>query len=129
MQLVFSDRLLTIYFDSEHSLLRMNRSAEPAIDAEDHIRSHQQIAIWQAKKAARLGLFDQREAPSRHDREFERITLPVMAEHMARFQRTAVLVLTAVGALHVQHIARQGNSHVRGFHKEDAALEYLLAGR
>ena len=30
---------------------------------------------------------------------------------------------------HAEHIARHGNSHVRGFHKEDAALEYLLSGR
>lgn len=128
MQKVFGDRLLTIYFDSEYSLLRMDRSAEPALDAEDHIRSHQHIAIWQAKKAARLGLFDQRAAPSRHDREFERVIVPVMAEHIGRFQRTAVLVLTALGALHVQRIARQGNSRVRGFRKEDAALEFLRGG-
>ena len=92
------------------------------------LRAAVQIAIWQAKKAARLGLFDQRAAPSRHDREFERIIVPAMAEHMGRFQRTAVLVLTALGALHVQRIARQGNNRVRGFHKEDAALAYLRHG-
>ena len=64
-------------------------------------------------------------APPRDDPEFERAAADQPKILSNNFKRSAVVMRTAIGILHVQRNLTQLGSPIRVFNDEQQALEYL----
>jgi hypothetical protein len=72
-------------------------------------------------------LIDTREGPLRNDPEFESLLARARTSIVARFDRVAVLVKSAIGLLQVARYAREDKKSPRVFDDEEAAIASLIA--
>lgn len=108
-------------------MVRVARTDTAFTDAHELERAHREILQVLARlPRAQLGvLVDLRRAPARNDPEFERLMPPYRRGIFEGFARRAVLVMSAVGKLHVQRHARNdGFDDLRAFTDEAEAITF-----
>ncbi|HWL85676.1 MAG TPA: hypothetical protein VNO21_07730, partial [Polyangiaceae bacterium] len=98
-----------ISIDRDRSVVRLTRTSAPYRKLTDVTAAHALIdhTLTDVDRK-RHGLFlDLREAPSRNDPEFEVQLERLRKAQTATFKRTALLVKTASGLLHVKRLIQQ----------------------
>ena len=108
-------------------MVRVARTATSFADANELERAHGELLeVLGRLPREQLGvLVDLRWAPARNDPEFERLMPRYRRGIFEAFARRAVLVMTAVGKLHVQRHARNdGFDDLRVFTDEAEAVAF-----
>lgn len=128
METLHQDPYFTVTLDAPRRLVVVRRSPTPfpqVTDAETSFERMRDLLTARALARHRL-LVDSREAIGRNDPEFEAVTSRFRSQLFVGFERTAMLVRTAVGRMQLQRIAReQGDVGAQVFLDEDEALRYL----
>ena len=113
--------------DREPALVRLTRTSTPFSTLTEVERGHRAVvdaleALPQPRGAV---LVDLRDVSGRNDPEFERAVAPLRKRIFLGFERSAVLVRSAIGRLQLQrHLAEDGLG-TRAFDDLDAAFAYL----
>lgn len=118
--------------DIDDGVLGLRRTEKRSTDMAAFLRSFDGIyaALAHATPAETKLLIDLRRSMGRNDPEFEEQLAERRRELFRRFERSCVLVQTAIGRLQVQRHAEEDGfgDTVRVFDDEDAALAWLREG-
>jgi hypothetical protein len=131
-RLLFSDEYAEITADDASRILAYRRKAKAIESKEALDRFFRGLGSSEGfgdRGRWRL-LVDVRQAPSRNDDEFESIFRKHRDKMFGGFERRAVLVKSASGALQIQRLAREAHDgNERVFDDETEARAWLLAGK
>jgi hypothetical protein len=120
-----------VTFDESARLVRIVRTAVSYASTEEMETSMGEVARELAVVPPGCALIlDSRESPMRNDPEFEAAFAKARAPILARFERVAVLVKSAVGKLQVRRYSREagGEEKVQVFDDEAKALAHATRG-
>jgi hypothetical protein len=121
---LLSNELFRITLDD--GIVRVTRSGAPAPAAPEMARYYGTLIATMRRSAVRRVLVDLRGGPpGRNDADFERASEEWRRTLASEFERTAILVRTAVGKLHVQRLGREIGGAASVFLDEAEALAYL----
>lgn len=129
MRTLYEDRYYRLDVD-DHGVMKLIRSAEPITDMEDFVATMALIKGTVDRELAPSGrgsglLIDTRKARARNDPDFELRTAEYRQTIRDAFDRSAVLVASAVGALQISRLARESGVQTATFTDEAEALAWL----
>ncbi len=130
METLHHDPYFTVTLDPAKRLVRVRRSAESFPDVRTAERCFERMGelVEQRSLVGHRLLVDTRDAIGRNDPEFEAMTGRFRARLFRSFERSAMLVRTAVGKMQVSRLAReQGGVGSEVFQDEAEAERYLCA--
>ena len=127
MREVFRDQLILVEFDESRALVYVRRTAAPIQHVEDASRAQREAISRIRGLGAKRLLLDMRAAVGRNDPEFENAMSAQIAGLLAMFQRSAVVVRTAIGRLQQARLQREHKLPYEVFLDEEQALAYLMA--
>ena len=128
MESIAKTRHWDVAVDSAEKLVRVTRSMVPLGGLDDLQRAHKELLRLIAPYLEYRLLLDVRFGPSRSDPEYEQGLQSLRKQILARFDRVAILVKSAVGKLHATRLTREDGSRAQIFQDEAMALDYLRAG-
>lgn len=106
MQLLVETEYMRVEHDADRSILLITRNAQPFPSIEAATQENASVARQSRHVPARFLILDSRLAPGRNDDSFESAMRPVFTSYVARYERVAMIVQTAIGRLQMQRLSR-----------------------
>lgn len=130
MIVIFEGKFGVLEADTEGPLLRYTRSSLPfsSVQEIEDFMNGMAAALDRLGRSGRVILIDLRLVAGRNDPSFEATASRMRKRAYRGLTRTAVLVKTSLGAMHVQRVADEDSLKRFVTTDEAAALRYLLEG-
>lgn len=124
---LLSNRYVTLTLEHNDRVVRFGRTDRPYDAVDDVTRLHEELGrrLDQAGRRGRSLLVDMRLAQMNIDPEFEHRAMKARHHLVRDFDRVAVLVATAVGALQVRRHIREDGRDIPVFQDEAEAISFL----
>ena len=128
IETLFSSPLMVATLECNRRLVRLRRTSE-RLDLKGFasLEEYYSLHLPRPLRRGRALLLDSREALMVSDPELQQRMTESARRLFDGFDRTAVLVRTAVGKLQINRMARQGAPQLAVFDDEAAAIAWLLA--
>lgn len=127
-EVLVSTPLWTMEEDRERKIVLLTRSAAPVASLEELVTQNEQVIAKMAPHHRDYGIVvDTRQAPQRNDADFEGAMSRLRRECSARYNRVAVLLISAMGVLQVRRIGRSDEASTYATQSREAAIKFAMA--